>query len=53
MEDPMKTIEDKYMSENLYEEEEKFITNKKILELELTRYMDREGEKKTWTKSMG
>ena len=38
----------------LYEEEEKSITNKKILELALTRYMDREEKlKEKRTEYMG
>ena len=41
MEDMMKQIEDNNILGYLYEEESNFIPKKKILELSLTRYMDR------------
>ena len=42
MEDPKKTTEEKNMLGDLDEEESKFILEKKILELTLTSYVDRE-----------
>ena len=42
MEDPMKTFEEDNMPEDLDEKESKSILKKKIIELPLTRYMDRE-----------
>ena len=41
MEDMIKTFEEENMPEDLDKEEEKSILKKKILQLALTRYMDR------------
>ena len=42
MEDPMKMFEDSNMMEYLYEEESKSTAKEKMIDLALTRYMDRE-----------